>query len=259
MRGADDRARRFSWRGGAAPSGRFFGVPWRGGAAGSGRAALAGLALGAAGFGRAALAGLAPGAAGFGRAALAGLALGAAALGAGAGCGGDDDAAAEPPTCDQACKDGAAMRGLRETLKFAFNLTVQGRPPGEHDRTVACAFGGTVRVHGRVTAEAEFGSNDVNLTYELTDCAALQYDEEAPDNYNYQLAFTGVVLQQGTMAVQPTAKTVLYMSSAALSFSGTVNEPPLAYEEPFCTLTIAQTLENVLGNICERQASFLYD
>lgn len=150
------------------------------------------------------------------------------------------------------------MRALRETLKFAFNLTVQGRPAGQHDRTVACAFGGTARVYGSVLAEAELGANEVDLTYELTDCAALQYDEEAPKEYNHRLTFTGVVLQEGTIAVQPTAKTTLYMSSSSLSFSGTVHEPPLSYEEPLCTLTIEQASAVVSGTICEREATFTY-
>jgi len=166
------------------------------------------------------------------------------------GCGGPDP---EPsPPCEQKCQDGNALRALRETLKLVFNLTLQGNPVGPQDETTFCPMGGSGRVFGQATADAIQGSIEVDLTYELTQCAYLQRDEDPPENYNMTL--TGTVVQKGTIAVQPSVTTALNMSSESMTFSGDVYDPPIAYNEEACAIVIGQSGNNVSGTICERQA-----
>jgi hypothetical protein len=186
--------------------------------------------------------------------ALAATGLVAALWLAGApGCGDGADPP-PPPPCDQQCQDGTALRGLRETLKLAFNLTLQGKPVGAHDVTVPCVFGGSVRVYGEAQANPVQGATDVRLTYEFVDCTYLQIDSEAPENY--RLTFSGSVRQEGTIAVQPTATTALLMASDSLSLAGTVSEPPLPYERPGCAVEFVQNGAAVSGTLCGREAGF---
>jgi hypothetical protein len=185
------------------------------------------------------------------RRALAALAL--AALAAPAGCG-SGASPPEPEPCDQACLDTGALRSLRETVKLAFNLTLQGRPVGAHDVTIPCPFGGSVRVYGEAYSNPVQGATVVTLTYELAQCAYRQRDSEALENYG--MALTGVLTQEGTIAVQPTATTALVMKSESMSFVGTVYDPPLAYEEPACVLDIVQNGARLTGSICGREAGY---
>lgn len=187
------------------------------------------------------------------RRALAALGLAAAALAAPAGCG-DGSRPPGPPPCDQKCLDTSALRALRETVKLAFNLTLQGKPVGAHDETVPCPFGGSVRVRGEAYSNPVQGATEVRLTYELTQCSYRQVDSEAPENY--VLAMTGVLAQEGTIAVQPTATTALLMSSASMSFDGTVYEPPIAYEAAECALAIVQNGAVLSGTVCGREAGY---
>jgi hypothetical protein len=166
------------------------------------------------------------------------------------GCGGPDP---EPsPPCEQKCQDGNALRALRETLKLVFNLTLQGNPVGPQDESTFCPMGGSGRVFGEAAADAIQGAIQVDLTYELAQCAYLQRDEDPGENYNMTL--TGTVIQQGTIAVQPSVTTALNMSSESVTFSGDVYDPPIAYNEEACRVVIGQSGNNVSGTICERQA-----
>jgi hypothetical protein len=165
-------------------------------------------------------------------------------------CGGPEP---EPsPPCEQKCQDGAALRSLRETLKLVFNLTLQSNQVGAQDETTACPMGGSARVFGQATSNAIQGSNEVELTYELMQCAYLQRDDEPPENYNMTLS--GTVLQEGTIAVQPSVTTALNMSSESLTFSGNVYDPPLDYHEEACPVRIGQNGNQVSGTICDREA-----
>ncbi len=104
------------------------------------------------------------------RAAIAALALAAGPLAALPGCG-DGASPPEPEPCDQQCLDTSAIRALRETIKLAFNLTLQGKPVGAHDVTVPCPFGGSIRVYGEAYSNPIQGATEVTLTYELAGCA----------------------------------------------------------------------------------------
>jgi hypothetical protein len=165
-------------------------------------------------------------------------------------CGGPDP---EPsPPCEQECQDANALRALRETLKLVFNLTLQGNPVGAQDESTPCPTGGSARVFGQATANAIQGAIEVDLTYEFMDCAYLQRDEDPDENYN--MTFAGSVLQQGTIAVQPSVTTALNMSSEALTLFGNVYDPPLEYREEACPVRIGQNGNQVSGTICGREA-----
>jgi hypothetical protein len=159
-----------------------------------------------------------------------------------------------PPPRSAPRLDTGALRSLRETVKLAFNLTLQGKPVGAHDLTVPCPFGGSVRVRGEAYSNPVQGATEVTLTYELAGCTYMQRDSEALENYG--MALTGVLTQEGTIAVQPTATTALVMKSDSMSFAGTVYDPPVAYEAPGCALDVVQNGARLTGTICGREAGY---
>jgi hypothetical protein len=160
---------------------------------------------------------------------------------------------AEPaPPCEQPCRDASALRALRETLKLVYNLTLQGNAVGPQDETTDCPQGGSARVFGEASSDSMQGATEVVLTYELMACAYLERDDEPPENY--EMTLSGVIAQEGTIAVQPSATTALVMSSDSLSFSGTVYDPPISYEEASCSVVLGQSGSQLSGTICEREA-----
>ncbi len=177
------------------------------------------------------------------------------------GCG----AGAEPdpaPPCDQSCQDGTGLRGLREAMKLAYNLLIQGRSVGAQDGMTPCrssdgSGSGTVHVFGNATANAVQGSSFVELEYDFEDCAYSVPPNATPDQ-NYSLVVTGHVQQQGTLAVQPSSTTALLINSDSLSLSGTVYDPPLDYELVGCELAVAQQGSRVSGTLCGRNAGFTF-
>jgi hypothetical protein len=169
------------------------------------------------------------------------------------GCG-EGSKPPEPPPCDQRCQDSTALRSLRETVKLAFNLTVQGKPVGLQDVTVPCVLGGNVRVVGEANSNPIQGATEVRLTYVFAGCTYIQKDSESPENY--AMTFNGTLTQEGVLAVQPTATTALRMASDAMTFSGSVYDPPLPYEQPDCPLVIAQNGSALSGLICGREAGY---
>lgn len=187
------------------------------------------------------------------RAAFTALALTAGPLAALPGCG-NGASPPEPEPCDQQCLDTSAVRALRETIKLAFNLTLQGKPVGAHDVTVPCPFGGSIRVYGEAYSNPIQGATEVTLTYELAGCAYKQIDSESPENYS--LAMTGALTQEGTIAVQPTATTALLMKSTSMTFAGSVYDPPITYEAPACALDLVQNGSRLSGTICGRDAGY---
>ncbi len=162
----------------------------------------------------------------------------------------------EAPPCDQACKDGVALRALRESVKLAYNLLLQGKPVGDYDVASPCIRGGTVRVVGRATSNSVQGATDVDLTYTFQGCTVLEKDTEPPENY--ELVISGVVSEKGTIAVQPSATTALLFKGTGVAMSGTVYTPPLPYDEKACDLDILQSGDNVAGTLCGRTAGFRF-
>ncbi len=185
----------------------------------------------------------------FGSAAVLSLALGASVLGA--GCGTAATPPPKPPPCDEECKDGVAIKAIRETTKLAFNLTFQGKPVGTHDLTTPCPLGGAARVFGTATSNALQGATEVKLTYVLAECKYLFKDDDAEDNYSMTL--TGTMTQEGILAVQPTATSAIIMKSELMKMTGTVYDPPLDYAAE-CPVELGQNGNKLTGKICGREA-----
>lgn len=158
--------------------------------------------------------------------------------------------APQPPPCDEKCKDGVAIKALRETMKLAFNLTFQGKPVGEHDLTTPCPLGGAARVAGTATSNPFQGTTEVKLTYVLTDCHYLFKDDDANDNYS--MKFSGTISQEGVIAVQPSATSALVMKSEVVKLDGTVYDPPVEYKAE-CPVELGQNGNDVTGRICGRE------
>jgi hypothetical protein len=162
---------------------------------------------------------------------------------------------AEPPPsppCHEACEDGIALRSLRETLKLVYNLTLQGNPTGEQDESTPCPLAGSARVFGTATSEPVHGATEVELTYELVNCAYVELDDE-PDE-TYRMTLDGTVTQSGTMAVQPSATTALLMQSDRVTLDGTVYDPPREFHEDDCVVDVAQNGNDLSGLFCGREA-----
>jgi len=158
----------------------------------------------------------------------------------------------EPPPCDDACNDGIALRSLRETMKLIYNITLQANPEGEQDETTECPLGGSARIFGTATSEPVHGATEVELTYELRDCAYTEIDDEPEETY--RMTLDGTVTQSGTMAVQPTATTALLMQSDSVSLVGSVFDPPREFHEEECVLDVAQNGNDLSGLFCGREA-----
>jgi hypothetical protein len=172
-----------------------------------------------------------------------------------AGLGGCSGPSPEPaPPCDGACQDATALRGLRETLKLAYNLTVQGKPEGEVDATSPCLRGGSVRVHGHGDSDAVNGTTNVVLTYDFDRCAYLQKDTDPTATFS--MSFTGSVVQQGALSAASGSTTALGMQSASITLSGTVYDPPIAYDAENCALAMAQNGNQIAGTLCGRPVGF---
>ena len=169
-----------------------------------------------------------------------------------AGCA--DDAAPQAKPCDEECRDESAARSLREIIKVVYNTTLQSNDVGEQDETTRCPLGGSARVSGSATSVAEQGATELDLVYELTGCQYLQRDDEAAENYD--VTISGVVTEQGILAVQPTATTALIFESDSISVAGTVYDPPFDYAEPDCALRLGQDGNRFSGLWCGRKLGF---
>lgn len=156
------------------------------------------------------------------------------------------------PPCRDECMDGIALRSLRETMKLAYNLTLQGNDVGEQDETTDCPLGGSARVFGTATSEPVHGATEVDLTYELRSCAYIERDEEPEESY--EMTIDGVITQTGIMAVQPTATTALLMQSDAVTLDGNVYDPPREFHEADCVVDLAQNGNDLSGVFCGREA-----
>jgi hypothetical protein len=169
------------------------------------------------------------------------------------GCGAK--ATPEATSCDEKCADGVALRSLREVLKFAYNQVIAGKRVGPQDAVAREFRSGTVHVFGNVTSNAAQGLTFVeDLTYEISQCALTHVDNTADQNYD--MTFDGVVVQNGTIAVQPTAPTALSMKSEGITMSGTVYDPSQPYDVAGCAVDVTQNGNNVSGKLCGRTAGF---
>jgi hypothetical protein len=177
------------------------------------------------------------------------------------GCGAGPKPDPAPP-CEAECQDGVALRGVRETLKLAFNLLVQGKPVGEQAGSTPClsydgSVGGSVRLSGTATSNAVQGSSFVDLVYDFDHCA-YSTPPSVTAEQNYALVITGRIRQQGTLAVQPSSTTAVVMDSESLSVSGTVYDPAVEYQFVDCGLAIAQQGNRISGLLCGRDAGFVF-
>lgn len=165
-----------------------------------------------------------------------------------AGCSGKSPA--PPPPCDQTCMDQTALLALRDAVKLIYNLTLQGNPVGPQQGSTPCPLGGGATVSGTATSNAVQGATDVNLTYVLVACGYSQQDTDPTQNFD--MTVNGQLTETGVLAVQPSSTTALEIDSAAIDFSGTVYDPPLAYDEKACPITVGQNGNNLSGVMCGR-------
>ncbi len=167
------------------------------------------------------------------------------------GCGGTaGKSPPPPPPCDQACQDTTALRAFRETVKLVFNLTLQGKPVGNQDATTPCPMGGTAHITGTASSNALQGTTEVRLTYVLDHCGYTRKDTDPKQTY--AMTFTGTVSEQGTLAVQPNSTTAIELSSDSVTFSGTVYDAPIDYEEMSCAVQLGQSGGALSGKMCGR-------
>jgi hypothetical protein len=179
----------------------------------------------------------------------------------GLGCSGG--ASPSSPACDGACRDGVALRAVRQTLKQVFNGAIQAMPVGPQDQMYACTpFGGSAHITGTATSNPNVGTTTVSLTYVLDHCHYIASDTDPAQNYD--LTVTGTVMEARVIAVQPGTSTSLTITSEALTLSGSVYSPPLPYPDSAatadggaasaCPLRLAQNGNQLSGTICGRTA-----
>jgi hypothetical protein len=177
------------------------------------------------------------------------------------GC--SDKSPPPPPPCEQECRDGVALRALRQAMKFAFNKTLQGLDTGYHDETTAFVRG-SARVFGEVTTNAEQGTMKLTgLTYVFSQAVYFQKDDDP--KANFAMGVDGTIKQDGTLAVQPSSPTALVMCSDAITLVGQIYDPLEDYATPdgpsrpppsACPVELNQNGNSVAGWLCGRQAGF---
>jgi hypothetical protein len=183
------------------------------------------------------------------------------------GCNGAGPSPTSPP-CEQSCQDSVALRGFRETLKQVFNGALQAQPVGAQDVTFTCApLGGTAHITGTATSNADVGSTSVSLTYAFDRCRYIAQDTDPTQNYD--MSVTGVVVETGTIAVQPGSTTALAITSDAVILAGSVYSPPILFATDggvsfpdagdagslgACAIQVSQDGNQLSGTICGRAA-----
>jgi hypothetical protein len=165
------------------------------------------------------------------------------------GCGSAGSSPTSPP-CDQSCKDDVAITALRDTMKLAFNLTLQGKPVGTQDASTPCPLGGSVQISGSATSNADQGTTSVNLTYVLRSCGVSQTETDPTQTYSVTL--NGTAIEVGTLSAQPSSTTALAIDSTSMSLSGTVYAPPVPYDAGDCGVTLEQDGNDLSGTLCGR-------
>lgn len=159
----------------------------------------------------------------------------------------------EAPVCDATCQDGIALRAIRESMKLAYNLLLQGKPVGTYDVSSPCPKGGKVRIVGSASSNSVQGATIVDLTYTFEGCGGTQKQSDTTSTYDVVL--TGKITQQGTLAVQPSATSAALFRGTGVTLTGTVSDPPLPYDAEDCALEVAQNGNVLGGTICGRTAA----
>jgi hypothetical protein len=96
----------------------------------------------------------------------------------------------QPPTCDQGCQDYLVAYALNDTLWFAWNQKLAGKPVGMQDTTASCALGGSVHITGFDEVLAS-GATSTDMLFSFADCANA--------NQTYDLTFSGEVSMEGSL------------------------------------------------------------
>ena len=164
-------------------------------------------------------------------------------------CGGAGAKPASPP-CDGPCQDATAIEALRDAIKLAYNLTLQGQPVGAQSASTPCPLGGSAQIKGTATSNANQGSTSVALTYVFDACAFSQVDTDPKQNY--AMTLTGTITENGTIAVQPSASTALEFASTSMTFDGSVYAPSIPYSAEACVVTLGQNGNDLSGTLCGR-------
>jgi hypothetical protein len=167
-----------------------------------------------------------------------------------ASCGGSVGKTPVSPPCDQTCQDQTALLSLRDVIKLAYNLTLQGMPVGMQDETTSCPLSGTVHITGTATSDASQGVTTVNLTYVFNECSYSQADSSDDPTQAFSMSFTGTILETGMLAAQPSTTTALEFQSSSMSMSGTVYDPPIDYSMTDCAITLGQNGNDLGGTVC---------
>jgi hypothetical protein len=155
-----------------------------------------------------------------------------------------------------------ALLGLRSAMKFAYNFKIATQPVGPQDAVTPCysengSQGGTVHIYGDAEVNAIQGASIVMLSYDFEQCLFSAPPDPTADK-NFSLIFTGLVTEQGTISVQPTATTALDLESTSVSISGTVYDPAVQYSASDCALSALQSGNAVSGALCGRSAGFSF-
>ncbi len=181
------------------------------------------------------------------------------AMAVGAGCGTKANTPSPPP-CDQACQDGIALRALRDGLTIAYNRAFP-QPPGApvpngaQDATVPCDDVHKVHLFGTAVSDPVQAVTSVNLTYDVPGCPVRATDATADENYALRIA--GTVTQTGTVSAQSSAYNALVIRATAVTFSGTVYDPAVSYEQT-CSIEVVQNGNNISGRLCGRITGIRY-
>lgn len=168
-------------------------------------------------------------------------------------CGGSGGGSSTTPSCDTTCQDGVALVALRDAIKTAYNIELQGGPVGAQDASSPkpCRDG-LASVSGVAMSNADQGTTTVTLTYVFEQCVISQIDPDPTQTFN--LTLDGTVTESGTIAVQPSSTTALKFTSSAFSFEGSVYGPPINYVQKGCALRLGQDGNNLSGTLCDRDA-----
>jgi hypothetical protein len=175
-----------------------------------------------------------------------------------ASCSGPSTPEPPPPAaCAQDCQDAVVVRALRETIRIAFNLGLQGEPVGEQDKTLPCPEGGKVHITGTATTDASTGTNIIDLTYDFAGCRAIK--TLSGRDGTYDITWTGVVVESGKISNLSGSTTALVFSCDSLVFTGNITDsaPPLAVEDA-CKLTLTQDGSTLSGTLCGRKTGFSF-
>ncbi len=171
-------------------------------------------------------------------------------------CGASVNDPPAPPPCDPLCMDQVTVRAIRQTVKLAYNLTLQSKPVGPQDISTPCPNGGSAHITGTATSEASVGATSVDLVYTFDNCLYVQKDDTPGQNYSISLS--GSIHEKGILSAQPTSTIAILFQSDAISVAGSVYEPALDFSAINCPLTITQNGNRGDAVLCGRAANLTF-